>query len=40
MMVQANQVRVKPNGTHQLLQYVDDVNLLEDNLDTTKTREL
>jgi hypothetical protein len=24
------------NGTHQLLAYADDVNLLEDNIDTTK----
>jgi hypothetical protein len=25
---------VKLNGTHQLLVYADDVNLLEDNIDT------
>jgi hypothetical protein len=34
--VQENQVRLKFNGTHQLLAYADDVNLLEDNLDTIK----
>jgi hypothetical protein len=27
-------VRLKLNGTHQLLAYADDVNLLEDNIDT------
>jgi hypothetical protein len=32
--VQDNQVGLKFNGTHQLLVYVDDVNLLEDNIDT------
>jgi hypothetical protein len=32
--VQENQVGLKLNGTHQLLAYVDDVNLLEDNIDT------
>jgi hypothetical protein len=32
--VQDNQVRLKLNGTHQLLSYVDDVNLLGDNIDT------
>jgi hypothetical protein len=26
----------KPNGTHQLLAYANDVNLLGDNIDTTK----
>jgi hypothetical protein len=26
----------KPGGTHQLLAYADDVNLLEDNIDTIK----
>jgi hypothetical protein len=26
-------VRLKLNGTHQLLAYADDVNLLEDNID-------
>jgi hypothetical protein len=27
-------VELKLNGTHQLLAYVDDVNLMEDNTDT------
>jgi hypothetical protein len=31
-------VRLKLNGTHQLLAYADDVNLLGDNLDTINTR--
>jgi hypothetical protein len=30
--VQENQVGLKVNGTHHLLAYVDDVNLLGDNL--------
>jgi hypothetical protein len=34
--VQENQVGLKLNGTHQLLVYADNVNLLEDNLDTIK----
>jgi hypothetical protein len=34
--VQANQVGLKLNGTHQLLVYADNVNLLEDNIDTIK----
>jgi hypothetical protein len=34
--VQENQVGLKPNGTHQLLAYADDVNLLRDNIDTIK----
>jgi hypothetical protein len=29
-------VGLKLNGTHQLLAYVDDVNLLGDNVDTIK----
>jgi hypothetical protein len=33
---QENQVGLKLNGTHQLLAYTDDVNLLEDNIDTIK----
>jgi hypothetical protein len=32
--VQENQTRLKLNGTHQLLAYADDVNLLGDNIDT------
>jgi hypothetical protein len=32
--VQENQVGLKFNGTHQLLAYADDVNLLGDNIDT------
>jgi hypothetical protein len=34
--VQENQVGLKLNGAHQLLAYADDVNLLEDNMDTIK----
>jgi hypothetical protein len=34
--VQENHVGLKLNWTHQLLVYVDDVNLLGDNTDTTK----
>jgi hypothetical protein len=32
--VQENQVELKLNGTHQLLVYVDDVNLLGDYIET------
>jgi hypothetical protein len=31
---QENQAGLKLNGTHQLLVYVDDLNLLGDNIDT------
>jgi hypothetical protein len=31
-----NQVELKLNGTHQLLAYADDVNLLEANIDSMK----
>jgi hypothetical protein len=31
-----NQVELKLNGTHQLLAYPDDVNLLGGNIDTVK----
>jgi hypothetical protein len=34
--VQGNQVGKKLNGTHQLLGYADDVNLLGGNINTTK----
>jgi hypothetical protein len=36
--VQANLVVLKLNGTHQLLAYADDVNLLGDNTDTIKKK--
>jgi hypothetical protein len=34
--VQENQLRLKLNGTHQLLAYADDVNLLGDSIETKK----
>jgi hypothetical protein len=34
--VQENQVGIKLNGTHQLLISADDVNLLGENIDSTK----
>jgi hypothetical protein len=34
--VQENQVGLKLSGTHHLLAYADDVNLLGDNIDTIK----
>jgi hypothetical protein len=32
--IQENQMKLKLNGTHQLLVYADDVNLLVDDIDT------
>jgi hypothetical protein len=37
--VQENQAGLKLNGTHQLLAYADDVNLLEDIIDTINKKE-
>jgi hypothetical protein len=35
--VQANQKRMEMNGTHQLLVYANDVNMLRGNINTVKT---
>jgi hypothetical protein len=32
--VQGNQVGLKMNGTHQLLDYAEEMNLIGDNIDT------
>jgi hypothetical protein len=34
--IQENQVRLKLNGTHQMLVYGDDVNLQGENIDTVR----
>jgi hypothetical protein len=39
-MVQENQAGLKLNGTHQLLVYADDVNLLGDKIDTVNKNKL
>jgi hypothetical protein len=36
--VKENQVGLKFNGTHKILAYADDVNLLGDNIDTMKIK--
>jgi hypothetical protein len=37
--IHSNQVGLKLNGTHQLLAYTDDVNLLGDNIGSEKNTE-
>jgi hypothetical protein len=37
--IQENQVKLKLNGTHQLLPYADDINLLRDHTDNIKNIE-
>jgi hypothetical protein len=37
-MVQEKQVGLKLNGTHQLLAYAADMNLLGDNIDTSNKK--
>jgi hypothetical protein len=34
--IQGNQERLKLDGTHQLLSYTDDVNIVGENIDTIK----
>jgi hypothetical protein len=36
MQAQENKMGVKLNGTHHLMVYIDEVNLLEDNTDAMK----
>jgi hypothetical protein len=34
--IHENQARLKLNGTHQLLAYADDVNIMEENIDSVR----